>query len=1403
MRDDALTGEVLPPEVAPIRRLDLPYEQGMTIAQILRAAELPLELYEFLHIRLNGVPVLDWEHVFLIEGDTIEFFALPAGGGSSGSGKQLLSSIAMLAITLVAPAIGGWAATGLTGLTANLVKTGVAMGVSLVGALLIRALIPPPSVGGIGAGVTGRASPERPTYFFTGQSNDIRLYQKVPRIYGKIRYVPPLAATPQIINAGKTSRISILYDFGLGNVEISDMKSGALNINVLSPEIRIHRNTATPDLDFIARGVAYDTLDYELVQNAPVYLQTNNDAIGATVDITFPSGLVRFLRNGDRRMNAVGMRIRYRKQGTTAWTVLPATKYAGANKNQQALVFTSHYEVADLAEMEDVTDAWVTRVDGDDGDGSITLVRNGRQIYSQGSDEFDRTQSLDVGGRTYQRGISRLSVTENDGDQRTAYEILEGNPTPASVVTLSNNTGEPFIVSASLSFPTPGVWEIEVVRTTPVTDPLLYQSVRDATRITMIKSWKRGSVLNLSKPHTMVEIRYTATDVVNGVIDNFSAMCQTVLRDFNAAGFVSGGVKTSNNANIAIDLLTGVGSKYPLAASQIDWPSWARLKAICNQSIVTTVNGVTTTGPRFRWNGVLESDMTVREAVQAVLANCRAALTLTTAGKWGVLIDADGLQPRQMITPRNSWAFNGNRPFVQMPDALRVAFVNAEADWAPADTLVFRDGKNLNNTSVIEDVPTTGITSYAEAWRYGRYMMAQAIVRSEQFVVSMDVENLAVQRGDMVLVQHDVPLFGGMAYRVVSVNAGQRSVTLDGPIELSSGRYTVRRNDGVIQSGTVNGQIDSTTIRVSDTTDFTPDALVALDQTTDATEAYLVMGIEPIDDLAAQLTLVRYDPAVYTADAGKLPVWDPGFGQDINQKTNVQIDWVDVRWEWTYADGYPFLRVIIDWRVIAGAATYGGTQVEVSVGSEPWQNVASVPNAETIYTRLIRYDERTWFDGALALKLTPYNSIGQFGPPIRRNVRLPVYNAIPDPPSQFSLDVRSQEVTLFWKPSPSPDVVEYVLRYSPLVEGALWTEAQHLTRVNAGHVSYSTGARTGTYFIAAENRVGNQSISLSARTTIEELPDINVMDVYNPAPTWAGTTVGFTRGKTDAYSYAQVLLLDDTIQQTAVPVGWDDSIALLPSGSRPLLVDIDVPSDTLVSRTDWGEPGDSVNPAVFTYQRTLDLGAVFEVRIQSLIKASAVETGTYTRSDVMATYSNTTSYAADEVSDDSLQDDRNWDCWLEYRAVDQMDVIADWDPLSSIASMAMGGSEFGPWRAIRVGDATGRFFQFRLVAYAESEGVMILVTDGTVEVDMPDRTFRVSNLAVPASGLTVNFNPAFAAPPIIAVTLEGSGQAVRYAATNLTRTAVTIRLYNSAGTAVSGQIDLAALGYGRERTTGV
>jgi hypothetical protein len=123
------------------------------------------------------------------------------------------------------------------------------------------------------------------------------------------------------------------------------------------------------------------------------------------------------------------------------------------------------------------------------------------------------------------------------------------------------------------------------------------------------------------------------------------------------------------------------------------------------------------------------------------------------------------------------------------------------------------------------------------------------------------------------------------------------------------------------------------------------------------------------------------------------------------------------------------------------------------------------------------------------------------------------------------------------------------------------------------------------------------------------------------------------------------------------------------------------------------------------------------------------------------------------------------------------------------------GQDYGGWRAVDVGEITARFIKGRLVQN---------VTDGaacikrfTLNVDSLERQEKATGVAVPDTGLEINFNMPFFTTPNVQVTADDNSSpiAARYAVKSaISPTGFTVYVFNSAGSPVAGTVDWVASG---------
>lgn len=1405
---------------------------GASIREIITLAEIPEEAQPNIVVLNHGSIVGDWEYITK-DADNLAICVVPQGRG----GKGILGAIAMIAVA----AFAWWAApfvAGAIGLGGSALATSIiGAGITMIGGMAMNALIKPPALdigalssGGMGVGGYrgSQSSDNRPTaiadaveaqtYSFGGQSNQARKYAPAIKVYGRHRVFPAIAVNPFIENAGTESKITTIYDFGLGELQLEELKIGDAPATSYNPTLEFQTGTLMTATKLYPKRVAYESLSYVTKMDQEIIMRTKPETQSAEVDLYFPRGLVFYDDRGNRSQNKVQIEVFWRKVGDATWTKVRDDQFLGADVKQDIAItgrtetydpgLTSVNHVEQYNRYVNKTFWCISHYPYDQNNvgagyhSEVTVFFDGAMVYSgpesavgsafgeysQGAHQEDvdylprvkeyyfacsrRTthvtggtvwkdyQENRPGNTVYGTQIFVNNVEVYHGPQLTSGlygDYLKGNykedRTPSPILrealysiqmpvytgqttsTVIGSTSQPFTLVAAVDFTSPALYEFKVVRKS--SNSVDNRNANDIT-LTLIKSFQAGEIFRLDKKHTMVEMRLVANDKINGVVSNFSGIATSVLPVWDGSAWKN--KATRNPAWIVYDILTGEANPAALKPAQIDLPSFYKLAQLCDQQVTTTVAGVTTTGNRYISDFVVDYETTVYQLIESVLSVCRSTLILTQSGKYGVLIDQVQTTPRQLFTPANSWGFSGNRTFSDRPHALRVKYVEPNMGWQMNEVIVYDDGKDKTNATQFEDLSTFGVTDGAAAWRYGRYMMAQGLHRSEQFVINLDVENLAVQRGDLVRVAHDVPKIGGVGARVISITGNNVKVT-EG-VQVNVANYTLRLSDGTVRSGTITGMVGDDTFTFDNVTGLQIDDLVVFGATQRVTQEYLVQEIVPGTDLTAQVTLVRYVPEVYTADQGAIPPWDSGLTDSIVNKTDLEVINLKGSATLTYPDRYPYSQVDLSWNTIG--RNYA--EARVFLVRPGLQDLYLGSTKDLSFQQMIDTLKETDRLGNMKFQVIPYNSKGLEGKGATVAVTVVADTTRPDKPYGFAANVQREIIELFWQSNKEPDIDHYIIRYTPEVLYPNWNASQLLSKVSWQTTHTSAGARTGTYMIKAVDTSGNQSIEAFQRTTVETLPDINFIDTVNDKTTlWNGTHY-----------------------QTQ------------PRASSLIAT---------------GAANDVIPTSYYNCKKVIDLGQIYESRVSSKIRAYGEH-----YDDVMANWRTLASVPAlARATADQ------WDAWVEVSTSGKQIFMVDWLTMASVDPIAGGGGkDWSDWRPVQVGDFTGQLLKFRIQLRSYDKLVRPVVNDGLIEIDMPDRIDHGPDVVIPAAGLTIMFNPAFRVTPSLAITIDGNNDPVVAKVTNKDRDSFDIQLINTlTNNPVAGKIDWVARGYGRQRTVSI
>lgn len=356
--------------------------------------------------------------------------------------------------------------------------------------------------------------------------------------------------------------------------------------------------------------------------------------------------------------------------------------------------------------------------------------------------------------------------------------------------------------------------------------------------------------------------------------------------------------------------------------------------------------------------------------------------------------------------------------------------------------------------------------------------------------------------------------------------------------------------------------------------------------------------------------------------------------------------------------------------------------------------------------------------------------------------------APPQDVTGFSINVVGPNAYLTWEPVSDLDLSHYRIRHARETTGASYANSIDLvTKVPRPGVFASVPAMTGTYFIKAIDKIGNESLNPAEIVAIiDGIQGLNVVETITESPTFSGTKTEVNVTE-DGY-----LVLDTSIDFDSATGDFDD-----------------YPGDF------DGGGGTTSTEGTYYFSNTVDLGSVYTSRV-------------------------TANITVDRLDYVNLFDDAEGD-------FDTRTGLFDGDPntygdtnvifyISTTEDDPAGSPVWTDYRQFYVGDYKARAFRFKIVLSSENGDSSPRVKTLSVTVDMPDRVTSGDNIASGAGAYSVTFSPAFKTAPAIGIAAQNLQQGDYYAISSKSASGFTITFRNSSGTAVNRQFDWIARGYG-------
>ncbi len=337
---------------------------------------------------------------------------------------------------------------------------------------------------------------------------------------------------------------------------------------------------------------------------------------------------------------------------------------------------------------------------------------------------------------------------------------------------------------------------------------------------------------------------------------------------------------TRNPAWAALEVLRGPMNGRPWPDSKIDLDQWL---SFSQRNDVLDQNGE----PKFLFDANVDFTTTAFQLINDILNSARAGFTIID-GKASVVWDAPGGIVTQAFSPKNSWGFRASRTYPRLPDALRVRFVNEDADYQEDEIPVFDDGFTAANAVRYEVMELWGIVRESQAFREGRYRMAEGRLRPELVEFECDIENLVSFRGDRIQLQHDVMLWalasGFIKSFTTDTSGDSDTITLDEGLIMEAGKsygISIRRAaTTVFSTHPIVLQVGEFTVLTLVTPIPSASAPVVGDFVMfgEVGSEFVEMKIKsviPGADFSARFFCVDPADAIHTSDTGTIPDFDP------------------------------------------------------------------------------------------------------------------------------------------------------------------------------------------------------------------------------------------------------------------------------------------------------------------------------------------------------------------------------------------------------------------------------------------------------------------------------------------------------------------------------------------------
>lgn len=309
---------------------------GQALSTYLPAFNLGVEY--LVKVNNNVLPIdYDYESYIVKQNDIITFTPVTSGGGGGGA-KDVVRLVALVALTVAAPYMGGFLATGVWATSSTLLAAVYTAGVVMAGSLLINALLPPVQSNAFNS---TSAETTSSTYSWTGVETNRNINTVIPVLYGT-HALGGTVINNRFYYDESDDWLAIQLALCHGEIEEVSEDNIYINDNTYSSFINIDTDesaTDVVDIYYEQRSGTFDqsimtgfddsiynnlAVSRKLTYNEPYIFQSTSTNIDFfRVHFEFPNGLYSMNKStGEKYTAQVQVELEYREVGSSTWLPL-------------------------------------------------------------------------------------------------------------------------------------------------------------------------------------------------------------------------------------------------------------------------------------------------------------------------------------------------------------------------------------------------------------------------------------------------------------------------------------------------------------------------------------------------------------------------------------------------------------------------------------------------------------------------------------------------------------------------------------------------------------------------------------------------------------------------------------------------------------------------------------------------------------------------------------------------------------------------------------------------------------------------------------------------------------------------------------------------------------------------